>query len=59
MPLGVLLVIKTLKDEWYIVIIAYKFTVIEIYHIYCMSALSLNIVYRLYHYPVVDRYLVL
>ena len=31
MPLGVLLVMKTLEDEQYIVIKAYKFTVFEIW----------------------------
>jgi len=46
-PLGVLLVMKTLNDEWYIVIKAYKLTVFEILRnlfvfIYCMSALSLH-----------------
>jgi len=30
MSLGVLFIIKTVKDEWYIVIEAYKFTVFEI-----------------------------
>ena len=36
-PLGVLLVIKTLEDEWYVVIKAYKLTVFEIlrYFLYC------------------------
>jgi len=29
-PLGVLLVMKTLQDEWYVVIKAYKLTVFEI-----------------------------
>ena len=43
-PLGILLVIKTLKGEWYIVINAYKFTVFEILRdfciiIYCVSTL--------------------
>ena len=31
MPLGVLLVMKTLEDRWYIVINAYQFTVFEIW----------------------------
>ena len=31
MPLGVLLVLKTLEDEQYVVIKAYKFTVFEIW----------------------------
>jgi len=30
-PLGVFLVTKTLKDEWYIVVEAYKLTVFEIW----------------------------
>ena len=30
MPLGVLVVQKTLKDEWYVVIKAYKFAIFEI-----------------------------
>ena len=30
MPLGVLLVMKTLEDEWYVVIKAYKLVVFEI-----------------------------
>jgi len=37
---------KTLKDEWYIAIKAYKFTVSEIWRdiiIYCASALSRHI----------------
>jgi len=29
-PLGVFVVMKTLEDEWYIVVEAYKFTVFEI-----------------------------
>ena len=47
-PLGVLLVMKTLEDEQYVVIKAYKFTVFEIWRdfkclvIYCMSTLSLH-----------------
>jgi len=46
---GVLFITKTLKDEWYVVINAYKFTVFEILRdflgivIYCVSALSLHI----------------
>ena len=35
MPLGVLFIIKTVKDEWYIVIEAYKFTVFEILRDIC------------------------
>jgi len=36
---------KTLKEEWYTVIKAYKLTIFEILRdfIYCMSALSLHI----------------
>ena len=30
MPLGVLFVMTTLKDEWYMVVKAYKFTIFEI-----------------------------
>jgi len=30
-PLGVLLVMKTLEDRWYVVINAYQFTVFEIW----------------------------
>ena len=30
MPLGMLFIMKSLKDEWYIVIKAYKFTDFEI-----------------------------
>ena len=47
-PLGVLLVMKTLDDEWYVVIKAYKLTVFEILKdffciaICCISALSLH-----------------
>ena len=41
-----LLVMKTLEDEWYIVIKAYKFTVFVLYchilYIYCVSAISLQ-----------------
>ena len=42
---GMLFVMKQHKDEWYIVIKAYKFTGFEIFCIiiYCMSALSINI----------------
>ena len=41
-PVGVLFVMETLKDEWYIVIKAYKSTIFEIsrgilyYHILCI-----------------------
>jgi len=42
MPLSVSFGMKTLKDECYIVIMAYKFSVLEIL-IYCMSTLSLDI----------------
>ena len=38
-PLGILLVMKTLEDEWYIVI---KFTVFVLSCIYCVSMLSLH-----------------
>ena len=45
MPLGILLVMKTLKEEWYAAIKAYKLTIFEILRdfIYCVSALSLHI----------------
>jgi len=46
-----LFVMKTLKDEGYIVIKAYKFTVFEIlrdyYHILCVCAIPSYRVYRL------------
>ena len=45
-PLGVLLVIKTLEDEWSIDIEAYKFTVF--YHILCVRAIPTYRIYRLY-----------
>ena len=47
-PLGMLFLMKTLEDEWYIVIKAYNFTIYEILRnlfcvlIYCMSTLSLH-----------------
>jgi len=41
MPLGVLLAMKTLKDEWYVVINAYRF-MIEICIIYYVSVLFLH-----------------
>jgi len=41
-PLGVLLVIKALKVERYVVIKAYRFTVFERSIIYCVSTLSLH-----------------
>jgi len=45
-PLDMLLVMKTLKDELYIVIKAYKFTEIFLYcHMLCMPTYR---VYRLY-----------
>ena len=36
---------KTLEDGWYVVINAYKFTVLEIWRdfLYCVSTLSLHI----------------
>ena len=37
MQLGVLLVMKTLQDDWYIVIKACKFMVVKILFLYCMS----------------------
>jgi len=40
MPLGVLLVMKTFKDEWFIVIKAERFSCIIMYY---MSALSLHV----------------
>jgi len=44
--IGVLLVMKTLEDEQYVVIKAYKFTVFEIWRDFnvlsCVSALSLH-----------------
>ena len=50
MPLDVLFVMKTLEDEWYGVITAYKFAVLEILrnffvlaYTYCVSAPSLHI----------------
>jgi len=44
---------KTLQDEWYIVIKPYMFTIFEILRgfcitIYCVSTLSLHIVYQLH-----------
>ena len=39
--LRVLLFMTTLEDEWYVVIKAYNYTVIEIL-VYCMFALSLR-----------------
>ena len=45
-PLGVLFIMKTLEDEWYIVI-KYKLSILEIlrvcFVVYCMSVLSLHI----------------
>ena len=49
MPVGMLFIMKTFEDEWYVVIKAHKFMVFEIlrdflyYHIYCVSALSLHL----------------
>ena len=49
MPLGMLFIMKSLKDEWYIVIKAYKFTDFEILRdffvliIHSVSELSLHI----------------
>jgi len=47
-PLGMLMVMKALKDEWYVVRKVYKFTTSEILRdfgiiIYCMSVLSQHI----------------
>ena len=44
-PLEVVLVIKTLEDEWYVVIKAYKFTVLEIF-----------LVLACLHYPYIRVY---
>jgi len=40
MSLGVLFIIKTVKDEWYIVIEAYKFPVFEILFVLSYIVLS-------------------
>ena len=34
---------EALENEWYVIIKAYKFTVFEIFFVYCMSTLSLHI----------------
>jgi len=47
-PLGVLLVTKTLKDEWYIVTKAYKFTVSFLHYIVCPRYSYIYRVYQLY-----------
>ena len=44
-PLGVLLVMKTLEDEWYVVIKAYKLAVFEIlgdFFLYCHNILRVR-----------------
>jgi len=41
---------KTLEDEWYVVIKAYKFTIFKILglsQLYCMSVQSLHTVYQI------------
>ena len=64
MPLGVLLVMKTLEDRWYVVINAYQFTVFEIWrdslvlsYIACPRYPYIR-VYRLYDIAVVQRHIV-
>ena len=56
-PLGVLFIMKTLEDEEYVIIKAYRFTVFEIlldflyYHILCVRTIPTYRVYRLYNTP--------
>jgi len=47
-PLGAMLVIKTLEDEWYVVIKDYKFTVLEIFLVLACLRYPYIRVYRLY-----------
>ena len=50
MTLGVLLDMKTLEDDWYVVIKAYKCTVSEVWRdFFCISIYCVS-VYRLYDY---------
>jgi len=47
MSMGVLFIMKTLEDEWYIVIKAYKLTVLRNYHILHVCAILTYRVYQL------------
>ena len=52
LPLGVLLVIKTVEDEWYVVIKAYKLTVFEVLRDYFVLSYIVCL-----HYPYIQSLL--